>query len=60
MSAFDPMAAAIDWLDVYRAADITIADLYAEDAALECRCNEFTTLIGRSAIAKYWRDFGIC
>jgi hypothetical protein len=38
MSSFDPMATAIDWLDFYRAADPSILDLYAPDAALECAC----------------------
>ena len=55
MSSFDPMAAAIDWLDAYRAADLSIADLYAEDAARECGCDSQTVVIGRSAIAAYWR-----
>ena len=55
MSSFDPMAAAIDWLDAYRAADLSIADLYAEDAALECGCDSQTVVIGRSTIAAYWR-----
>jgi hypothetical protein len=27
MSTFDPMAAAIDWLDAYRAAFLSIVDL---------------------------------
>jgi hypothetical protein len=50
MSSFDPMAIAIDWLDCYRAADPSILDLYAPDAALECACDGAKTLIGRSAI----------
>ena len=55
MSSFDPMATAIDWLDCYRAADPSILDLYAPDAALECACDGAKTLIGRSAISEYWR-----
>lgn len=54
MSSFDPMAAAVDWLDAYRAADLDIANLYARDATVEC-CDGHTTLVGRTAIAQYWR-----
>lgn len=54
MSSFDPMAAAVDWLDAYRAADPDIANLYATDATVEC-CDGHTTLVGRKAIAQYWR-----
>lgn len=33
--SIDPMAAAIDWLDAYRAGDIeTILGMYAEDAVI--------------------------
>ena len=54
MSSVDPMAAAIDWLDAYRASDLSIADLYSESAALEC-CNGQATVVGRAAITEYWR-----
>src|SRR5918999_4417769 len=56
MSSFDPMAAAIDWLDAYRAGSLSIVDMYDEAAALECGCNGQTTLCGRTAIAAYWRQ----
>jgi ketosteroid isomerase-like protein len=36
MSSFNPMAAALDWLDAYRAADLSIVDMYAPNAVLEC------------------------
>lgn len=55
MSSFDPMAAAVDWLDAYRANDLSIVDLYAPDASLECGCNGRDTVIGRAALAEYWR-----
>ncbi|WP_283806218.1 hypothetical protein [Bradyrhizobium sp. DOA1] len=33
--SFDAMAAAVDWLDAYRASDVeAILDLYAEDAVV--------------------------
>jgi len=55
MSSFDPMAAAIDWLDAYRANDLSIVDFYALDASLECGCSGQATVIGRNALAEYWR-----
>jgi ketosteroid isomerase-like protein len=54
MSSFDPMAAAVDWLDAYRAAKLELLmALYADDAALECGTK--TRLVGRDSIAAYWR-----
>ncbi|WP_156526774.1 nuclear transport factor 2 family protein [Bradyrhizobium sp.] len=55
MSSFDPMGAALDWLDAYRARDISIIDLYAGNAALECNCHGQST-VGRAALCKYWRQ----
>jgi hypothetical protein len=56
MSAFDPLAIAIDWLDAYRARSLGIVKLYADDAALECGCGGQTVLYGRDAITAYWRQ----
>ena len=56
MSSFDPMAAVVDWLDAYRAATLSIVDLYAPDAVLECGCNGQATVIGRRALTEYWRQ----
>ena len=56
MSSFDPMAAAIDWLDAYRAADLSIVDLYAADAALACNCDGDTLLTGKAAFIEHWRQ----
>ena len=55
MSSFDPMAAAVDWLDAYRANDLSIVDLYAPNASLECSCNGQATVVGRAALTEYWR-----
>jgi len=55
MSSFDPLAAAIDWLDAYRAASFSIVDMYAIDGSLECSCDGSKTLYGRAAITEYWR-----
>ena len=56
MSSFDPMAAAIDWLDAYRAADLSIVDLFSSDAVLECGCHSDTMVTGRDALTEYWRQ----
>jgi hypothetical protein len=55
MNFFDPMAAAVDWLDAYRAASPSIVDLYADDASLDCDCTK-TSIAGRAAIAAYWQQ----
>ena len=47
MSSFDPMATAIDWLDVYRAAPLAIVELHADDRAVECGCERI--IAGSSA-----------
>jgi hypothetical protein len=54
MNTFDPMAIAIDWLDAYREASLSITDLYASDATLECGCNGTRVATGKAAIAEYW------
>jgi hypothetical protein len=48
------MAAAIDWLDAYRAASLTIVSMYSKNATLECGCNGQTILAVHTAIAEYW------
>lgn len=55
--AFDPMAAAVDWLDAYRAGDIdAILDAYANDAMVHCACGGMKTIAGRAALRAYWLD----
>jgi hypothetical protein len=56
MNTFDPMAAAIDWLDAYRAASLSIVDLYADGALLECGCDGKNVIGGRAAITEYWKE----
>lgn len=55
MSSFDPVAAAIGWLDAYRAASLSIVDLYDDNASLECGCGGYKVIVGKPAIAEYWR-----
>lgn len=52
--AFDPMAAAVDWLDAYRAGDIeAILEMYAEDAVVYCDCDQ-SAITGRETLRSYW------
>ena len=50
MSTFDPMAASIDWLDADREASLSVVDLYASDAVVECGCGGIKGICGRTAI----------
>lgn len=53
--AFDPIAAAVDWLDAYRAGDIeSILEMYADDAIVHCGCGGMKTIAGRDALRAYW------
>ncbi|MCK1424249.1 nuclear transport factor 2 family protein [Bradyrhizobium sp. 182] len=55
--SFDPMAAAVDWLDAYRAGDIeTILGMYADDAVIHCGCGGMKTRSGKDGRRAYWRD----
>ncbi|UFW46404.1 MULTISPECIES: nuclear transport factor 2 family protein [Bradyrhizobium] len=52
--SFDPMAAAVDWLDAYRAGDIeTLLEMYAEDAVVYCDCDQLA-ISGRENLRGYW------
>jgi hypothetical protein len=53
---FDPMAAAIDWLDAYRAGDIdAILGMYSDVAVVECRCSN-VTIIGKEGLQAFWEQ----
>ena len=53
--SFDPMAAAIDWPDAYRASDLeSVLKMYADDATIECACGGLKTIAGKDAIRAYW------
>lgn len=54
---FDPMAAAVDLLDAYRAGDIeAIFAMYAENALVYCGCCDIKTITGKQALRTYWMD----
>jgi ketosteroid isomerase-like protein len=54
---FDQIAIVVDWLDACRARDLeALLDLYAQDASLECACNDDRKILqGRANLASYWR-----
>jgi ketosteroid isomerase-like protein len=55
--SFDPMAAAVDWLDAYRAGDIdSILGMYADDAVVHCGCGGMKTISGKAGLRAYWVD----
>ena len=49
--SFDPMAAAVDWLDAYRTGDIeTILAMYADDAIVHCACGGMKRISTRQGL----------
>lgn len=55
--SFDPMAAAVDWLDAYRASDIeALLAMYADDALIHCGCGGFKTSSDEDSRRAYWLD----
>ena len=51
---FDAMAAAVDWLDAYRAGDIdSILWMYRDDAVTKCVCDG-VTIVGKDCLRSYW------
>ena len=55
--SFDPMAAAVDWLDAYRAGDIdSVLEMYADQAVIHCGCGGMKTSSGQQGLRAYWLD----
>ncbi|MCS3495581.1 ketosteroid isomerase-like protein [Bradyrhizobium japonicum] len=55
--SFDPMAAAVDWLDAYRAGGIErILAMYAEDAVVHCGCEGIKIITSKDSLRAYWVD----
>ena len=55
--SFDPMAAAVDWLDAYRSGDLkTILRMYADDAVVECGSGGMKTITGKQGLRAYWQQ----
>lgn len=55
--SFDPMAAAVDWLDAYRAGELeALLKMYADDAVVHCGCGGMKTISGETGLRAYWID----
>ena len=55
--SFDALAAAVDWLDAYRAGNVeAILEMCAENAVVQCGCGGAKVLTGREALRAYWVD----
>ncbi|MCK1723322.1 nuclear transport factor 2 family protein [Bradyrhizobium sp. 141] len=55
--SFDPMAAAADWFDAYRAGDIdSVLAMYADEAVIHCGCGGMKTSSGKDGRRAYWLD----
>ena len=53
--SFDPMAAAVDWLDAYRAGDLdAILKMHANDAVIHCGCGTMRTISGEERLRADW------
>jgi hypothetical protein len=56
MSSFDPIAIVVDWLDAYRAGEVeSVLGFYDEATTLDCACGGAKTIMGKTAVAEYWR-----
>src|SRR3954470_1869649 len=54
---FDAVAAAIDWLDAYRAGDIeTIMKMYANEATIQCSYGGEKSISGKGGLRAYWEQ----
>ncbi|MFK4507203.1 hypothetical protein ABIF81_002381 [Bradyrhizobium daqingense] len=53
--SFDAMAAAVDWLDAYRARDVdAILQMYTEGAVIVGGCGGMKTITGPKGRRTYW------
>jgi len=60
--SFDPMAAAVDWLDAYRTRDLeAVLSMFTDDAIVECNCCGTERLEGREQLRAFWpKQFEQC
>ena len=53
---FDALAAAVDWLDAYRAGDIeSILRMYRDDAVTKCVCDG-VSIVEKDCLRSYWAE----
>jgi ketosteroid isomerase-like protein len=54
--SFDPMAAAIDWLDAFRSGDLDFMEtMFADEAVIECACCA-SSLTGKEGLRAFWQS----
>jgi hypothetical protein len=52
---FDAMAAAVDWLDAYRAGEIeALLEMHADGSVVDCCCSGGPTITDRESLQVYW------
>jgi hypothetical protein len=55
--SFDPMAAAIDWLDAYRAGETeALLRMYAQHSVICCGCRGLKNIGGSEGRQAYWTE----
>ena len=59
--SFDPMAAAIDWLDAFRSGDLeSMATMFTDESVIECGCCA-ASIVGKDGLRAFWQSrFGDC
>jgi hypothetical protein len=55
--SFDPVGAAVDWLDAYRKRDLDgLVSMFADDAIVDCSCCVVETVTGRDRLRTFWLE----
>lgn len=55
--SLDPVAAAVEWLDAYRAADLDmIVGMHADEAVVDCRCCVRETVTNKERLRAFWKE----
>jgi ketosteroid isomerase-like protein len=53
--SFDPMAAAIDWLDAFRSGDLeSVVEMFADDAVIRCDCS--ASIADKDGLRLFWEQ----
>jgi SnoaL-like domain len=55
--SFDPMAAAIDWLDAFRSGDLeSVVEMFADEAVVLCGCCSAAWIADKSGLRTFWQQ----
>lgn len=55
--SFDPMAAAIDWLDAFRAGDLEfVVQMFADEAVIQCGCRSTPSIADKGGLRAFWEQ----